>query len=119
MPTWHVSSWQPRQIVQPMATIEAVPKPSRLAPRQISLSASSADAQAAVGPDLDAVADAGLGERVVGEHRAELAGQAGAPQGVLAGGAGAAVEAGQGDDVGSGLGDADRDRADARAPPGP
>ena len=42
MPTWQVSSWQPRQMVQPMATMEAVPKPRRLAPRQMSLMASSA-----------------------------------------------------------------------------
>jgi len=34
MPTWQVSSWQPRQIVQPSDTIASVPKPTRLAPRQ-------------------------------------------------------------------------------------
>ncbi len=71
-------------------------------------------AQAAVGPDLDPVADARLGERVVREDRADLAGQAGAPQRVLARGAGAAVVAGDRDDVGARLGDADGDRADAR-----
>ena len=71
-------------------------------------------AQAAVGPDLDPVADARLGEGVVREHGADLAGQAGAPQRVLAGGAGAAVVARHRDDVGAGLGDADGDRADAR-----
>ncbi len=42
MPTWQESSWQPRQMVQPMATIDAVPKPSRLAPMQISLMQSTA-----------------------------------------------------------------------------
>ena len=40
MPTWQVSSWQPRQIVQPSATIASVPKPTRLAPRQCSFTMS-------------------------------------------------------------------------------
>ena len=40
MPTWQVSSWQPRQIVQPSETIASVPKPTRLAPRQCSFTMS-------------------------------------------------------------------------------
>ena len=40
MPTWQVSSWQPRQIVQPIETIASVPKPTRLAPRQCSFTMS-------------------------------------------------------------------------------
>ena len=40
MPTWQVSSWQPRQIVQPSETIASVPKPTRFAPRQCSFTMS-------------------------------------------------------------------------------
>ena len=42
MPTWHVSDWQPRQIVQPRATIDMVPNPTRFAPSSISFSTSAA-----------------------------------------------------------------------------
>jgi len=34
MPTWQVSSWQPRQMVQPMATMAMVAMPTRSAPRR-------------------------------------------------------------------------------------
>ena len=40
MPTWQVSSWQPRQIVQPSETIARVPKATRLAPMQWSFTMS-------------------------------------------------------------------------------
>ena len=40
MPTWQVSSWQPRQIVQPSETIARVPKATRLAPMQCSFTMS-------------------------------------------------------------------------------
>ena len=40
MPTWQVSSWQPRQIVQPSETIARVPNPIRFAPMQISFTMS-------------------------------------------------------------------------------
>ena len=40
IPTWQVSSWQPRQIVQPSETIARVPKATRLAPMQCSFTMS-------------------------------------------------------------------------------
>ena len=51
----------------------------------------------AVGPDLDPVADPGLHQRPVHGTRADVRGQADVAQRVLAGGAGAALEAGEGD----------------------
>src|SRR6185312_2484258 len=69
---------------------------------------------AAVGPDLDPVADPGLHQRPVDGAGADVRGQADVAQRVLAGGAGPALEAGEGDDVGAGLGDAEADRADVR-----
>ena len=71
-------------------------------------------AVAAVGPDLDPVADPGLHQRPVHGAGADVGGQADVAQCVLAGGAGPALEAGQRDDVGAGLGDAEADRADVR-----
>ena len=69
-------------------------------------------AVAAVGPDLDAVADARLHQRLVHQARADVGRQADVAQRVLAGGAGTALEARQRDDVGPGLGDAQADRPD-------
>ena len=40
IPTWQVSSWQPRQIVQPRETIARVPNATRLAPMQCSFTTS-------------------------------------------------------------------------------
>ncbi len=73
-----------------------------------------AGAVAAVGPDLDPVAQPGLHQRPVHGAGADVRGQADVAQRVLAGGAGAALEAGEGDDVGAGLGDPEADRADVR-----
>ena len=69
---------------------------------------------AAVGPDLDPVADPGLHQRPVDGAGADVRGQADVAQRVLARGSGAALEAGEGDDVGARLGDAEADRADVR-----
>jgi hypothetical protein len=69
-------------------------------------------AHAAVRPQLHRSAQAGLGERAVGQGQAQVGGQARMAQGVAAGRAGAAVVARKRDHVGAGLGDADRDRAD-------
>ena len=71
-------------------------------------------AVAAVGPDLDPVADAGLHQGAVHGSGPDVGGKPDVAQGVLAGGAGAALEARQGDDVRAGLGDAEADRADVR-----
>ena len=40
MPTWQVSVWHLRQMVQPMATIAIVPKPTRFAPSSTILTTS-------------------------------------------------------------------------------
>ena len=71
-------------------------------------------AVAAVGPDLDPVSDPRLHQRPVDRAGADVGGQAGVPERVLARGAGAALEARQGDDVGARLGDPEADRADVR-----
>ena len=73
-----------------------------------------AGAVAAVGPDLDPVAQAGLHQRPVHGAGADVGGQADVAQRVLTGGAGAALEAGEGDDVRPRLGDPEADRADVR-----
>ena len=91
-----------------------MPKPTPVGAEAVQLDDVVAVAVAAVGPDLDPVADAGLHQRPVHGAGADVAGQADVAQGVLARGAGAALEARQGDDVGAGLGDADADRADVR-----
>ena len=71
-------------------------------------------AVAAVGPDLDAVAEPGLHQRAVHGAGADVRRQADVAQRVLARGAGAALEARQRDDVGARLGDPEPDRADVR-----
>ena len=71
-------------------------------------------AVAAVGPDLDPVADPGLHQRAVDGPGADVGRQADVAQGVLAGGARAALEARQGDDVRARLRDPEADRADVR-----
>ena len=71
-------------------------------------------AVAAVGPDLDPVADAGLHQRLVHRAGADVGGQADVAKRVLARRAGTSLEAGEGDDVGAGLGDPEPDRADVR-----
>src|SRR5688572_26750112 len=68
----------------------------------------------AIAPELDLVAQARGDERAVRLGDADLRGQAGAAQRVLPRGAGAAVVAGERDDVGAGLRDPAGDDADVR-----
>ena len=68
----------------------------------------------AVRPDLDAVSDPRLHQRPVYEAGADVRWQTDVAQGVLARGAGSALEAREGDDVRAGLGDPEADRADVR-----
>jgi hypothetical protein len=72
-----------------------------------------AAAQAAVAPQLHLGAQAGFHQGAVGLADADLGGQADVFLAVLAGGAGAAVEAGDVDDVRPGLGHAHGDGAHA------
>ena len=89
-------------------------EPQAVGPQADELDGIRGSAEAAVRPDLHAVADSGLHERMVRQHRADLARKACATQGVKARGARAAVEPGEREHVRPRLGDADSDRADAR-----
>ena len=73
-----------------------------------------AGAVAAVGPDLDPVAQPRLHQRLVHGAGADVRRQADVAERVLARRAGAALEARERDDVGARLGDAEADRADVR-----
>ena len=75
----------------------------------------AAGVEAAVGAEHDAAAEAVDDERFVGFLDAEFPGSAGVLDGGEGGSAGAAVRAGDVDDVGVGLGDAGGDGADALA----
>ena len=96
MPTWHVSSWQPRQIVQPSETIASVPNADPVGAHAEQLHDVVGVAVAAVGPDLDPVADPGLHQRLVHQAGADVRGQADVAERVLARGAGPALEARRG-----------------------
>ena len=74
----------------------------------------AAAAGAAVGPDFHFVAQSRPGEGLVRLTHADFRRQAHELDGVLAGGAGAAVVAADGDDVGARLGDPQGDGADPR-----
>ena len=69
-------------------------------------------AVAAVGPDLDSIANPGLHQGLVDGTRADVGRQPNVAQCMLAGRAGATLEAREGDDVGACLGDPEPDRAD-------
>ena len=114
MPTWQVSSWQPRQIVQPSRDHRQRPEADPVGAEAVQLDDVVAGAVAAVGPDLDPVAEPRLHQRLVHRAGADVGRQADVAERVLARRAGPALEAREGDDVGARLGDPEADRADVR-----
>ena len=117
MPTWQVPSWQPRQIVQPSATIASVAKPTAVGAEANHLDHIASAFHAAIDPKLDIVSQAAFDQMAVRQPDADLRWQANVPQGMRARGAGATGVAGNRDDIGARFGDADGDDADARGRP--
>ena len=111
-PTGQVSRWQTRIMMQPLTTSGAVAKPNSSAPSSAAIDDVAAGLQLAVGLDDDPVAQAVEQQRLLGLGQAELPRAAGVLERRQRRGAGAAVVAGDQDDVGVRLGDAGRDRAD-------
>ena len=113
MPTGQVSRWQTRIMMQPITTSGAVAKPYSSAPEQGGDHDVAAGLQLAVGLDDDPVAEPVQDERLLRLGQAELPGDAGVLERGERAGAGAAVVAGDQDDVAVRLGHARGDRADA------
>ena len=112
-PTGQVSRWQTRIITQPRTTRGAVAKPNSSAPRRAAIGDVAAGHELAVGLDGDARAQV-VEQRGSDGSRRGRAPRAG-PRAAWSSrrGAGAAVVAGDEDNVGAGLGDAGGYRADA------
>ncbi len=112
-PTGQVSRWQTRIMMQPGDHQGCCGEAELLGAQQRGDDHVAAGLQLAVDLHDDAFAQAVEHQRLLGLGQAELPGHAGVLERVQRRRAGAAVVAGDQDDVGLGLGDAGRDRADA------
>ena len=112
-PTGQVFFWQTRIIRQPTETSGAVAKPNSSAPNNAAMATSRPVLSWPSVSKHHAAAQVVEQQDLVGFGEAEFPGHAGVVDRGCRGGAGAAVVAGDQDDVGVGLGDAGGDGADA------